>query len=78
MSITRRTLLEKKVCDLEKQMVETKGNSKSIFPEYENANIELEKLYDYIKNGIILRSRAHWYEEGEKNKQSQITYQESN
>ena len=64
---TRRTALEKKVCDFEKQVVETKGNSESTVAEYENAKNELEKLYDYITNGIILRSKAHWYEEGEKN-----------
>ena len=63
----RRTASEKKVCDLEKQVVETKGNSEPIVAEYQNAKNELEKLYDYITNGIILRSRAHWYEEGEKN-----------
>ena len=38
----------------------------SIVAEYENAKIELEKLYDYITNRIILRSKAHWYEEEEK------------
>ena len=48
---TRRTALEKKVCDLEKQVVETKGNSESIVPEYENAKIELEKIYGYITDG---------------------------
>ena len=64
---TKRTSSEKKVCDLEKQVVETKGNSESIVAEYEIAKIELEKLCDYITNGIILRSMAHWYEEGEKN-----------
>ena len=64
---TRRTALEKKVCDLEKQVVETKGNCESIVAEYENAKNELEKLYDYITDGIILRSKAHWFEEGEKN-----------
>ena len=51
---TRRTALEKKVCDLEKQVVETKGNSESIVAEYENAKNELEKLYEYITNEIIL------------------------
>ena len=47
-------------------MVENKGSSESIVAEYESAKNELEKLYDYITNGIILRSKAHWYEEGEK------------
>ena len=42
-------------------MVETKGNSEPIVAEYKNAKIELEKLYDYITDGIILRSKAHWY-----------------
>ena len=28
--------------------------------------VELEKLYDRIMDGIILRSKAQWYEEGEK------------
>ena len=27
---------------------------------------ELDQVYDYITNGIILRSRTTWYEEGEK------------
>ena len=48
-------------------MVETKGNCESIVAEYENAKIELEKLYDYIANGIILRSKAQWYEERKTN-----------
>ena len=32
----------------------------------DNAKAELEKIYDHITNGIILRSKAQWYEEGEK------------
>ena len=64
---TRRTTLEKKVCDIEKQVVETKRNSESIVAEYENAKNELQKLYDYVTNGIVRRSKAHLYEEGEKN-----------
>ena len=65
-SETRRTASEKKVCVLEKQVVVTKGNREFIVAEYENAKIELEKLYDYITDGITLRSKAHWYDEGEK------------
>ena len=41
---TRRTALEKKVCDLEKQVVETKGNSESIVAEYENARMSLKSF----------------------------------
>lgn len=32
----------------------------------ENAKAELEKIYEHITNGIILRSKVQWYEEGEK------------
>ena len=52
---SRRTASEKKVHDLGKQEVEAKGNSESIVAEYEIAKIELEKLYDYITNGILFR-----------------------
>ena len=34
--------------------------------EYNECKQELEILYDYITQGIILRSRATWYEHGEK------------
>ena len=53
--------------DLEKQVVETKENSESIVAKYKNAKIELEKLYDYIADRIILKSKDHCYEKGEKN-----------
>ena len=36
------------------------------FADYEEAKIELEKIYDHITDGIILWSKAQWYEEGEK------------
>ena len=75
---TRRTAIEKKDCDLENQVVETKGNSESIVAEYENAKIELEKLYDYITDGIILRPKAHWYEEGEKNTKYFLSLEKNN
>ena len=34
--------------------------------DYEEAKVELEKIYDHITDGIVLRSKAQWYEEGEK------------
>ena len=75
---TRRTAVEKKVCDLKKQVVETRGSSELIVSEYESAKNELEKLYDYITNGIILRSKAHWYEEGEKNTKYFLSLEKNN
>ena len=34
--------------------------------DLDNAKAELEKIYKHITNGIILRSEAQWYQEGEK------------
>ena len=62
----RRIPPEKKVSDLEKQVEETKGKSESTVAAHESAKTELEKLYDYITNGIILRSKEKWHEEGDK------------
>ena len=35
--------------------------------DYENTKAELEQIHYHITNGIILRSKVKWYEEGEKN-----------
>ena len=37
-----------------------------ILHEYSKAKTELVKVYNHIAEDIILRSRAQWYEEGEK------------
>ena len=34
--------------------------------EYEDCKNRLESLYDSIRKGLILRSKAEWYEKGEK------------
>ena len=34
--------------------------------DYEEAKIELEKIYDHIRDGIILRSKAQWHGKAEK------------
>ena len=34
--------------------------------EYESAKQELDKIYDHTAHGCILRSKARWYEKGEK------------
>ena len=36
------------------------------FADFEEAKVELEKIYDHIMDGIILQSKAQCYEEGEK------------
>ena len=35
--------------------------------ELECAKAEYEEFYDYVTQGAIIRSRATWYEKGEKN-----------
>ena len=34
--------------------------------DHSTAKLELEKIYEYITDGIIMRSKSQWYEEGEK------------
>ena len=40
--------------------------SEELLLEYNRSKDELESLYNYITEGIILRSRISWYEHGEK------------
>ena len=55
--------LEEKV----KTFARTDNPSESDLEEYDkNAKVELEKIYDHIAEGIILKSNPQWYEEGKK------------
>ena len=40
-------------------------------------NVELEKIYDHITDGIILRPKAQWYEEDEKASKYFLTSEKS-
>ena len=51
--------------NLNKEQLTTASNDQLI-NDYNKCKEELESLYDYITDGIILRSRATWYEKGEK------------
>ena len=43
------------------------SNAEEIFiQEYHKSKHQLEEIYDYITQGIILRSKVDWYEHGEK------------
>ena len=42
-------------------------NDLSVNFEYDLAKKELERYFDKITDGIIIRSRVQWYEQGEKN-----------
>ena len=60
----RRLELESKVKELEAYV--TAESSTQFMQDYEAAESELEGIYNYITEGIILRSRDMWYELGEK------------
>ena len=55
--------LESKVKELEAHVSAESGTQ--FMQDYEVAKFELEGIYNYITEGIILRSRAMWYELGE-------------
>ena len=44
----------------------TTASNDQLINDYNKCKEELESLYDYTTDGIILRSRATWYEKGEK------------
>ena len=46
--------------------------------ELENLKIEYEKEYEYITRGAITRSRASWYEKGEKNNKYFLNLERNN
>ena len=54
----------KKLSKLEMNMTDDPSSGK--MEEYNNAKSELEKIYEYITDGIIMRSESQWYEEDEK------------
>ena len=59
-----RLYLERKVMNLEIQL--NSDCNEELLLEYNRSKDELESLYNYITEGIILRSRISWYEHGEK------------
>ena len=61
---SRRSFLEKKVKTLELEI--TADSSEELLEEYHTYKDELESIYNYITEGIILRSKVDWYEHGEK------------
>ena len=49
--------MESKICS---------SSSVYVLKEYHEAKAELEQIYDYITEGIILHPRSTWYEKGKK------------
>ena len=60
----RRIALEKTVKRLEISL--STNSNETLLEEYYKYKNELESIYNFIAEGIILRSKASWYEHGEK------------
>ena len=60
----KRVALETKVRELE-TIISTNSND-LVIEEYHKCKAELEEIYNYITEGIILRSKTDWYELGGK------------
>ena len=59
----KRVKLELRVKELEGLL---STDSQEIAKEYYDCKQELERIYTYITEGIIMRSKTDWYEHGEK------------
>ena len=55
-------------CQLEKKLKELESNlnSEANFNEYTKCKKDLELIYERIAEGVKIRSKYQWYEEGEK------------
>ena len=61
---TKRISLESKLDSLENNITVTSMDLE--LKQYNSVKQELEQIHNYITEGIILRTRTVWYEEGEK------------
>ena len=72
-----------KIKDLEEKLLNCTKNcendpSKENIEELECLQAQYDDLYDYITQGAIIRSRANWYEKGEKNNKYFLNLEKSN
>ena len=58
----------KSQCELEKKLKELESNlsSEANFNEYTKCKKDLELIYERIAEGVRIRNKCQWYEEGEK------------
>ena len=71
----RRLFLENRVKILEIKLATSLDDE---IVEYNVAKNELESIYDYITEGIILRSKGNWYEHSEKSIQYFLNLEKRN
>ena len=72
----RRLFLDNRVKTLETKLATSSDDE--IVEQYDMAKNELELIYDYITEGMILRSKASWYEHGEKSIQYFLNLEKRN
>ena len=55
-------------CELEKKLKELESNlnSEANFNEYTKCKNDLQRIYERIAEGVKIRSKCQWYQEGEK------------
>ena len=56
--------MENRLAELEN--IITMNSSEEVITVYNNCKSDLEALYNYITEGIIMHSKSNWYEFGEK------------
>ena len=71
-----RLYLERKVKSLEIQL--NSDCSEELLLEYNRSKDELESLFNYITEGIILRSRISWYEHEDKSSKYLLNLEKRN
>ena len=64
---TKQILLEEQISVLEKELENADASNEEKFDKLQKAKRELEEIIQYKRKGAIIRSRARWHNEGEKN-----------
>ena len=62
---SRRVELKNRLAELEN--IITMNSSEEVITVCNNCKSDLEALYNYITEGIMMHSKSNWYEFGEKN-----------
>ena len=64
---TKQILQEEQISVLEKELENADASNEEKFDKLQKAKRELEEIIQYKTQGAIIRSRARWHNEGEKN-----------